>query len=137
MLDDANETYVKNVHIAGDKKPVSVLFGNVGAFICEGKGESAKEIYAGLANSIPYKNGYSYIDVTNEETSYRAYFKLSNIHSDQDATYLFCSGAGSELSGMGCVLSGVFPRGCFEAYISKANTLEYFDRATLAVDAVK
>jgi hypothetical protein len=136
-LNDSGQTYLREVSIKSRQRPISVLFGESGALICEGKIETAREIISRLASSVPYDGGYSYLDVTNEQTSYRAYFKMSDMRSNSDATYVFCSEAGSSLSGAGCVLTGVFSNGCFETYVSDASTIDQFDSAATEVRHLK
>lgn len=135
ILDDTGETTIKEIIVFPGRLPVAVLFGRPDAFICRGKNERAKEIGAGLSDAVASEDGYSYLDVTNDVTSYRAYFKVNDLTSGADAHYIFCSGAGSSLDAKNCGLIGVSPQGCYEAHIPGADALVEYDQTRIAIQA--
>lgn len=137
VANDLAETYRRTIRLPAENLAIEVLFGDKDAFICEGKRVTARELFEEKDAAHPYKSGYYFVDVDRQDTSYRAYFRKEYLVSPSEATYIFCSGSGSELTGSGCALAGVTEKRCFESYIARANTVELFDKATSALQRNK
>lgn len=113
--DDRNETISRKITVPGQGSPSLVVFGKPNSRVCWGTADRAREIFEGLIQSGPYKSGYSYLDVQNAESSYRAYFRESLMRAPKDARYVFCSGTESPLIATRCDLVGISEKGCFES----------------------
>lgn len=136
VMDDSAQTYRKTIKVPNQNSEIEVLFGDKNAFICEGKRVTAEELFERRGTASLYRNGFYFIDVDQQDSSYRAYFKKEHLISPSQATYIFCSGSGSELTGAGCALAGVTDKKCFESYIAQANTIEFFDAAISALHQI-
>ncbi len=127
IVNDANETFSRKIVFPGRTSPSSVLYGKRDAYICEGKYQTALEILEGLDRAVPHENGYSFLDVESESRSYRAYFKKTEIRSQGDAIYVFCSGAGSPLITNRCSIQRVSEKGCSSVDVLGATNFKDVD----------
>lgn len=129
VVDDSAQTHRRTIEVPEQNAEIEVLFGDEQAFVCEGKRVTTKELFERREVSSLYRSGFYFIDVDQQDSSYRAYFKKEHLLGPSQAIYIFCSGSGSELTGVGCALAGVTDRNCFESYVAQASTIEFFDDA--------
>lgn len=133
-VDDRLETHLREVRVPG-RRSVNVLYGRHDALMCRGKHETVRDLLAESDSAQPYADDYYFVDVTSELTSYRAIFQKSEVRSPNDATFVFCSGAGAELDGKKCTLVGVLGDVCFEAPVLDAKTTQVYAELSQRVRA--
>ena len=114
LNENEGETYSRII-VLPSHESVEVTFGSPSAFICNGVQESLLEINRQIAQSKPYENGFSYLDVINSISNYRAYFMQPK--RGPITAFVMCSGAGTRLDGNSCSIAGVSGEECFETAI--------------------